>query len=135
MIKSLKDKDRFQAPNLPKSIACTPGRDTPAPPVIRVAPQEIAHWTFVGHLLQTVKGPEKYIKCIFVLTPNNGLTDDSYFYTDFGFLKNSRRFGLLTIIQQMCIRAQMQAIFNTIRCFTLKIIVLNSCFYFSPYTL
>ena len=51
-------ENRFQAADLPKSVACTPGRDPPAPPVVWVAPQKVTHWTFVGHLLQAVKGPE-----------------------------------------------------------------------------
>jgi len=36
---------------LSKSVACTPRRDTPTPPVVGVTPEKVAHWAFMGHFL------------------------------------------------------------------------------------
>lgn len=39
---------------LTKSVSGTTGRDSPAASVVRIAPQQIAHGTFMWHFLQSV---------------------------------------------------------------------------------
>lgn len=43
---------------LSEGVSCTSRRDTPSAAVIRVGPQQITHWTFVRHLLDTVDGAD-----------------------------------------------------------------------------
>ena len=43
---------------LAESVSSSTRRDTPASSVVRVGPQEVAHGAFVGHLLESVQGPD-----------------------------------------------------------------------------
>jgi len=40
---------------LAETVACTSGRDTPATSIIGVRPEQVAHGTFLGHLLNSIK--------------------------------------------------------------------------------
>lgn len=48
---------------LTKGVTSTAWGNTPATAIVRVRPQEIAHWTFMRHLLNTVESADM-VKCI-----------------------------------------------------------------------
>lgn len=48
---------------LTKGVTCTSWTDTPSASVIRITPEEIAHGSFMGNLLDSVKGSD-VVKCV-----------------------------------------------------------------------
>ena len=48
---------------LPKRVACTSRTDSPSTSVVRITPEQIAHWSFVRYFLDSVEGAD-VIQCV-----------------------------------------------------------------------